>query len=120
MGNPCESGYDERMDFQVTEKAAKQVRTVQERDGKTATYLRVSVVGGGCSGMSYKMDFDEKTEETDHVFESHGVKVAVDRKSLLFLKGTELDFSDGLNGQGFVFKNPNAKTSCGCGSSFSA
>ena len=108
------------MEFQVTEKAAKQVLSVQERDGKTSTYLKVCVVGGGCSGLSYKMSFEPASQEGDHVFESHGVKVTVDSKSLLFLKGTELDFSDGLNGQGFVFKNPNAKTSCGCGSSFSA
>lgn len=120
MGNRCEAGYAKSMDFNLSEKAAKQVRSVQEREGKTTTYLRVSVVGGGCSGMSYKMDFEEKLQEGDKVLEIHGVKVAVDSKSLLFLKGTELDFSDGLNGQGFVFNNPNAKTSCGCGSSFSA
>lgn len=108
------------MDFVLSEKAVKQVLSVQEREGKTNTYLRVSVVGGGCSGLSYKMGFEETTQEGDHVFEVQGVKVAVDKKSLLFLKGTELDFSDGLNGQGFVFKNPNAKSSCGCGSSFSA
>lgn len=107
------------MDFEVTEKAAKQVKSVQERDGKIESFLRVSVVGGGCSGLSYKMSFDEKPGEGDKVIEIHGVKVVLDPKSLLFLKGTHLDFSDGLNGQGFVFKNPNAKTSCGCGSSFS-
>jgi len=108
------------MDFAVSEKAASQVRSVQEREGKTSTYLRISVVGGGCSGLSYKMNFDEKVGEGDQVFACYGLNVAVDPRSLLFLKGTELDFSDGLNGQGFVFKNPNAKSSCGCGSSFSA
>jgi iron-sulfur cluster assembly protein len=111
--------YNICMNFEITEKAAKQVLSVQERDGKGATFLRVSVVGGGCSGLSYKMSFDESTTAGDVVLESHGVKIALDPKSLLFLKGTELDFSDGLNGQGFVFKNPNAKSSCGCGSSFS-
>lgn len=108
------------MDFELSEKAAKQVRSVQERDGKTTTYLRVSVVGGGCSGLSYKMSFDEAVQPGDHVIETFGLKVALDPKSMLFLKGTQLDFSDGLNGQGFVFNNPNAKSSCGCGSSFSA
>ena len=107
------------MEFELSEKAARQVRSVQEREGKGETYLRVSVVGGGCSGMSYKMSFDENKGDNDVVIESHGVKLALDPKSILFLKGTQLDFSDGLNGTGFVFNNPNAKTSCGCGSSFS-
>lgn len=120
MGNLFKAGYDSAMDFNLSEKAAKQVQSVQEREGKTNTYLRVSVVGGGCSGLSYKMGFEENTQAGDVVLELHGVKVALDPKSLLFLKGTELDFSDGLNGQGFVFNNPNAKSSCGCGSSFSA
>lgn len=108
------------MDFSLSDKAAKQVLAVQEREGKTSTYLRISVVGGGCSGLSYKMGFEAEHQQGDVLMDVHGVKVAIDPKSLLFLKGTELDFSDGLNGQGFVFKNPNAKSSCGCGSSFSA
>src|SRR4051812_7352984 len=103
------------MDFGVSEKAAKQLLAVREREGKMDAVLRVCVVGGGCSGLSYKMAFEEKPNDGDKIFEHHGIKIAVDSKSLLFLKGTELDFSDGLNGQGFVFNNPNAKTSCGCG-----
>jgi iron-sulfur cluster assembly protein len=108
------------MNFEVTEKAAKQLISVQEREGKKDFFLRVSVVGGGCSGFSYKMSFEEKQNEGDKVFEHFGVKVLVDPKSLLFLDKTQLDFSDGLNGQGFTFQNPNAKSTCGCGSSFSA
>lgn len=107
------------MDFALSEKAAQQIKSVQEREAKQSFGLRVSVVGGGCSGLSYKMSFDETPNDGDQVYTLSGVKVFLDPKSLLFLKGTELDFSDGLNGQGFVFKNPNAKTSCGCGSSFS-
>ncbi len=104
----------------VSEKAVEQIKRVQEREAKSNQFLRLSVVGGGCSGLSYKMAFEEGTKEGDTTFDFHGVKVAVDSRSLLFLKGMTLDFSDGLNGQGFVFNNPNAKTSCGCGSSFSA
>ena len=108
------------MNFEVTEKAAKQLISVQAREGKPDFFLRVSVVGGGCSGFSYKMSFEDKQNEGDKVFEHFGVKVLIDPKSLLFLDKTQLDFSDGLNGQGFTFQNPNAKTTCGCGSSFSA
>lgn len=108
------------MNFEVTEKAAKQLVSVQEREGKPNFFLRVSVVGGGCSGFSYKMSFEDKQNEGDKVFEHFGVKVLIDPKSLLFLDKTQLDFSDGLNGQGFTFTNPNAKSTCGCGSSFSA
>ncbi|RYZ95475.1 MAG: iron-sulfur cluster assembly accessory protein, partial [Proteobacteria bacterium] len=82
--------------------------------------LRVSVIGGGCSGMSYKLDFVPEGTERDRTFEQDGVKVVVDPKSILFLEGMELDYSGGLNGKGFVFSNPNAKKSCGCGNSFSA
>ena len=108
------------MNFEVTEKAAKQLVSVQEREGKGNFFLRVSVVGGGCSGFSYKMSFEDKQKEGDKVFEHFGVQVLIDPKSLLFLDKTQLDFSDGLNGQGFTFTNPNAKSTCGCGSSFSA
>lgn len=80
--------------------------------------LRVTVVGGGCSGLSYELTFDT-IGPTDKVFESNGVKIITDQKSVLYLNGLELDFSDGLNGTGFVFNNPNVKRSCGCGSSFS-
>ena len=109
--------------FDLTDSAAVQVKKLMERENPSAeTLLRVKVVGGGCSGLSYKLEF-EKTEESaadgDQNFVIKGVSVIIDPKSLLFVKGTILDFSDGLNGQGFVFNNPNAKTSCGCGSSFS-
>ncbi len=107
--------------FQVSDKAIAQVKQIQERENKTKSYLRVSVVGGGCSGLSYKLSFDENPpKEKDKVVESHGVTIVIDAKSALFLKGTILEFTDGLTGQGFVFQNPNAKSSCGCGSSFSA
>lgn len=82
-------------------------------------YLRVSVKGGGCSGLEYKMDFDDKIVNSDEVFETDGLKVIVDKKSLLYLWGTELRYSDGLNGKGFEWANPNASRVCACGSSFS-
>ena len=106
----------------MTEKALKEIRRIQDTDPTAVgATLRVQVVGGGCSGMSYKLGFDnEPIKPSDKIFEREGVKVAVDPKSFLYLTGTELDFSDGLSGQGFVFKNPNAKRTCGCGSSFSA
>ena len=81
-------------------------------------FLRVSVVGGGCSGLSYKMDFDNELKPTDQVFEDNGMKVVTDMKSLLYLVNTTLEFSDGLNGKGFYFNNPNASRTCGCGESF--
>lgn len=105
----------------VSEKAVKEIRRLQglEKEG-AQTNLRVMVVGGGCSGMSYKLGFESNppTPE-DKVFEQDGFKLLVDQKSYLYLSGTQLDFSDGLNGTGFVFQNPNAKRTCGCGSSFS-
>jgi iron-sulfur cluster assembly protein len=106
--------------LQVSERAAAQVKQIQERENKQGTFLRVGVIGGGCSGLSYKLSFDETTKEKDKIIEAHGIKLAIDGKSALFLRGTILDFTDGLNGQGFVFTNPNAKSTCGCGSSFSA
>ena len=106
--------------LEVTAKAAAQVKLIQEREGRANQYLRVSVVGGGCSGLSYKLSFEEAPKERDKTVEAHGVKIVVDPKSLLFLKGITVDFTDGLDGQGFVFNNPNAKSSCGCGTSFSA
>lgn len=108
------------MNVDLTAKAAHQVKLVQEREGRVDSFLRVSVVGGGCSGLSYKLSFEAAPTERDKTFELHGVKVIIDPKSLLFLKGIVVDFTDGLDGQGFVFNNPNAKSSCGCGTSFSA
>jgi iron-sulfur cluster assembly protein len=82
-------------------------------------FVRVGVEGGGCSGLMYQLIFDTEMKDGDQVFEDNGVKVVVDRKSFLYLVGTELDFTGGLNGKGFVFKNPNASRTCGCGESFS-
>ena len=84
----------------------------------SAYFLRVGVAGGGCSGLSYKLDFDNEQKPTDQVFENNGVKIVTDLKSFLYLVNTTLDFSDGLNGKGFHFINPNASRTCGCGESF--
>ena len=81
--------------------------------------LLVGIKGGGCSGLSYTMDFDDKIEATDEVVQADGLKVVIDRKSLLYLYGTQLTYSDGLNGKGFAWENPNASRTCGCGESFS-
>lgn len=106
----------------VTEKALNEIKRIKTTD-PTATnaMLRVMVVGGGCSGMSYKLGFEsQEATPNDKVYEKDGIKIVIDPKSYLYLSGTELDFTDGLSGQGFVFKNPNAKRTCGCGTSFSA
>ncbi len=105
----------------VSEKAKQKVQKLMQDAGvdQDPTYfLRVGVVGGGCSGLSYKLDFDNEVKPMDQVFEDNGVKVVTDLKSFLYLVNTELDFSDGLNGKGFFFSNPNASRSCGCGESF--
>lgn len=103
----------------VSDKAADKVRKLmQEANIAEDYFLRVSVVGGGCSGLSYKMDFDNETKPMDQAFEDNGLKVVTDLKSFLYLVNTTLDFSDGLNGKGFYFTNPNASRSCGCGESF--
>ena len=104
----------------VSDTAKTKIFELRDKEGKTdAEGIRVSVQGGGCSGLMYDLEFDSKQLENDHVFEDKGVKIFVDKKSLLYLLGTELDFSDGLNGKGFQFKNPNASRTCGCGESFS-
>jgi len=103
----------------MTENAVSQIKCFQAEAGNEAGGLRVSVVGGGCSGMSYKLDFQKEPQASDKVFEQNGVRIFVDSKSYLYLKGLELDYSGGLNGTGFVFRNPNATKSCGCGTSFS-
>jgi iron-sulfur cluster assembly protein len=103
----------------LTEKAAAQVARVKLENNIPADHgLRLGVKGGGCSGLSYVLGFDEKPNEKDRVFTVRGVTVFVDPKSLFYLGGTVLDFSDGLNGKGFVFNNPQAAKTCGCGSSF--
>ena len=104
----------------VTDKAKEKVaELVQNSDLDNSYFLRVSVQGGGCSGLSYKLDFDNEEKPGDQFFEDKGVRMALDMKSFLYLAGTELDFSDGLNGKGFNFHNPNASRTCGCGESFS-
>jgi len=105
----------------VSEKAKDRIRKLMADAGygdDPAYFLRVGVAGGGCSGLSYKMDFDNVQKPTDQVFESNGIKVVTDLKSLLYLVNTTLEFSDGLNGKGFYFNNPNASRTCGCGESF--
>jgi len=111
------------MSILLTEKAASQIKKIVQESGLPAeeTRLRVGVKGGGCSGFSYMLDLTEEPRgEMDEELESNGIKVLVDMKSLLYLDGTEIDFKDEVMQQGFVFKNPNATSSCGCGSSFSA
>ena len=104
----------------VTDKAKEKVAELVQNSGLDNTYfLRVSVQGGGCSGLSYKLDFDNEEKPGDQFFEDKGVRMALDMKSFLYLAGTELDFSDGLNGKGFNFHNQNASRTCGCGESFS-
>ena len=106
----------------VSDKAKAKVEKLMEDAGiaeDSGYFLRVGVVGGGCSGLSYKLDFDNEQKPMDQVFEDKGVKIVTDLKSFLYLVNTELDFSDGLNGKGFHFNNPNASRSCGCGDSFS-
>ena len=105
----------------LTEKAAQQVFKIKVENNIPENHgLRVGVKGGGCSGLSYVLGFDAEPKPNDKQFEQHGVTIFIDPKSLFFLSGTELDFQDGLNGKGFVFNNPNAQRTCGCGSSFSA
>jgi iron-sulfur cluster assembly protein len=106
----------------LSETAAREIKSIiqqQELDA-SAVRLRVGVKGGGCSGFSYLLDLTETQKDTDEVFEQHGLKVICDPKSLLYLGGTTIDFRDEIMGRGFVFNNPNATSSCGCGSSFSA
>lgn len=101
--------------------AAKEhaVNLIKTENKPSNTFIRVGVDGGGCSGLMYNLTFDNELKDGDQLFEDNGIQVVVDRKSFLYLVGTELDYSGGLNGKGFVFKNPNASRSCGCGESFS-
>jgi len=103
----------------VTDKAKEEIITLLSKEGKSNDHnVRVSVKGGGCSGLMYDLSFDAEIREKDEVFEDKGIKILVDKKSLLYLLGTTLDFSGGLNGKGFQFVNPNASRTCGCGESF--
>jgi iron-sulfur cluster assembly protein len=103
----------------VTEGAKTQAIKLMQEDGKEGYFIRVGVQGGGCSGLMYQLDLDNEEKEDDKSFEDNGIKIVIDKKSFLYLIGTTLDFSGGLNGKGFVFKNPNADRTCGCGESFS-
>lgn len=104
----------------VTENAKNQaIHLIAEEKRPADSFIRVGVDSGGCSGLSYKLEFDNVLQPTDQVFEDKGIKIVVDKKSFLYLIGTELDYSAGLNGKGFVFINPNASRTCGCGESFS-
>lgn len=105
--------------IKVTESAKKQALRLMEDEGKEGYFIRVGVDGGGCSGLMYQLTFENEEKEGDKAFEDNGIKVVVDKKSFLYLIGTTLDFSGGLNGKGFVFMNPNANRTCGCGESFS-
>ena len=105
----------------VSNTAKQKVKSLMIEDGfdPTTDFVRVGVKSGGCSGLSYKLEFDNIRNESDKLFENNGVKIVVDTKSYLYLIGTTLDYSGGLNGNGFVFNNPNATRTCGCGESFS-
>jgi iron-sulfur cluster assembly protein len=107
--------------IKVSETAKKKVVELMTDDGfnPTTDYVRVGVKSGGCSGLSYDLKFDNTQAEDDKVFEDNGVKIIIDKKSFLYLIGTTLEYSGGLNGAGFVFNNPNANRTCGCGESFS-
>ena len=102
----------------VTDTASKKIQELVAESGFQKPYLRVGVKGGGCSGLSYEMEFDSNINSDDELFEDKDIKILVGKKSLLYLFGTELEFSDGLNGKGFQFINPNASRTCGCGESF--
>jgi iron-sulfur cluster assembly protein len=110
---------DERL-IKVTPSAAKKVSTLLQKQGRPSGVLRVAVVGGGCSGLQYKMDLQDQPANRDFLVESAGIKVVVDPKSALYVTGSELDYIDALQGGGFKVKNPNAASSCSCGESFSA
>ena len=95
------------------------LKLIQEENKPEGTFIRVGVEGGGCSGLSYKLEFDHIAKEGDQIFEDKGVKIVCDKKSFLYLVGTQLEYSGGINGKGFIFQNPNASRTCGCGESFS-
>jgi iron-sulfur cluster assembly protein len=106
-------------EIQIAPKAVKEIIKIREENSIPENYgLRIGVKGGGCSGLKYSLGFDAESKEGDMIIEQEGIKLFVDGKSLFYLSGTKLDFTDGLNGKGFVFNNPNATKTCGCGESF--
>jgi iron-sulfur cluster assembly protein len=108
------------LSVEISAKAAEKIKYFADKEGiEDNVGLRVAVKGGGCSGLTYDLTITNQERESDKIVEQFGVKVMVDKKSYIYLVGTQLDFSDGLNGKGFIFENPNAKKACGCGTSFS-
>ncbi len=112
------------MSVKLTDRAVEELKSLVKAEVEAGhmsedSFLRLMVIGGGCSGFSYRMGFDQNTNETDKIEKINGVKIVVDDKSNLYLDGVEVDFQDGLMGRGFVFNNPNSSGTCGCGSSFS-
>lgn len=108
-----------KSEITITEKAKKEIVRIMKENNVPENYgLRVGVKGGGCSGLTYTLNFDGNEKDGDTIIEDEDVKLIIDGKSLFYLMGTELDFSDGLNGKGFLFNNPNASKTCGCGDSF--
>ena len=103
----------------ISNTAKERLFYLLDKDNEKKQFVRVGVESGGCSGLSYKLDFDDKKNDDDELIEDNGIKLLVNKKSFLYLVGTTLEFSDGLNGKGFVFNNPNANRTCGCGDSFS-
>jgi len=103
----------------ISDSARDRLNYILEKENKKKAYVRVGVESGGCSGLSYKLEFDSLKNKDDELIENNGIRLLVNKKSFLYLAGTILEFSDGLNGKGFVFNNPNANRTCGCGESFS-
>ena len=105
--------------LKVSDSAKNRLTHLLSQEKEKKSYVRVGVESGGCSGLSYKLNFDNVKNDDDELFEDNGISVLINKKSVLYLAGTILEFSDGLNGKGFVFNNPNANRTCGCGESFS-
>ena len=105
--------------IKISDPAKERLLYLLEKQHEENGYVRVGVESGGCSGLSYKLDFDNFKNDDDELIEHNGIKLLINKKSFLYLAGTTLEFSEGLNGKGFVFKNPNASRTCGCGESFS-
>ena len=117
LGGGAVIRYTENV-IEITESAAKRIRAAMAKEGVTPGGLRVGVKGGGCSGLTYTLSIDREPQADDRIVEDQGIRLFIPKKSYVFLAGTTLEYSGGLNGKGFVFNNPNAKTTCGCGTSF--